>query len=163
MRFHQSIQADMATAKDHESRTPLMRICAYARESELQSALDAMGALPAIEDIRQPQTGLLMLQGRIGGKGQAFNAGEATVTRAVVRIKGGATGFSFVLGRSARHARLAAIVDALGQDQTYRQALEEKLVRPVSQRLAAARRLAAEQAAATKVDFFTLVRGEDEK
>lgn len=163
MQTHPSSQASKASPKTDESRTALMRICAYAEESELNAALEALAPLPPIEDIRHPQTGLVMLQGRIGGHGQAFNAGEATVTRAVVRVVGGATGFSHVLGRSAGHARLAAIVDALGQDKTCRPVLEEKLVRPVSQRLASARRLAAEQAAATKVDFFTLVRGEDEK
>jgi alpha-D-ribose 1-methylphosphonate 5-triphosphate synthase subunit PhnG len=132
-------------------------------KANLKAAINAFGSLPTIEDIRLPKAGLVMLQGRIGGRRQAFNAGEATVTRAVVSIAGGAAGFSYVLGRSAGHACLATIIDALAQDETCRQALEEKLVRPVSQRLAAARRRAAEQAAATKVDFFTLVHGEDEK
>ena len=77
------------------------------------------------------------------------------------RLEGGAQGFAYIMGRSGVRARLAAVVDALGQDEAYRAILEERLARPVRARLERKARQAAEIAAATKVDFFTLVRGED--
>ena len=146
-----------------DERIALMRICAYARDSELERAVDEFGAGLEIDEIRAPQTGLVMLKGRIGGTGSAFNAGEATVTRAVISIRGSATGYSWMLGRSAKRARLAAIVDALGQNSANMTTLNRVLVEPVSRRLAQAAALSAEQVAATRVDFFTLVRGEDER
>ena len=102
-----------------------------------------------------------MLRGRMGGSGPAFNLGEATVTRAALRLQSGAIGFSYLLGRSHRRARLAALVDALGQDAGRRSRLEASLVAPVMARRAAADARVRAETAATKVDFFTLVRGED--
>ena len=58
---------------------------------------------------------------------------------------------------------LAAICDALWQAEGSRADIERHVLSPL--RAARERRLQAEQArtAATKVDFFTLVRGEDER
>ena len=98
------------------ARQALMRACAEASEAELEAALAQLGELPAAEELRPPQTGLVMLRGRMGGSGPAFNVGEATVTRAALRLQSGAIGFSYLLGRSHRRARLAALVDAMGQD-----------------------------------------------
>jgi alpha-D-ribose 1-methylphosphonate 5-triphosphate synthase subunit PhnG len=102
-----------------------------------------------------------MLRGRMGGDGAAFNVGEATVTRAAVRLENGTAGFSYLLGRHPRRARLAAIVDALGQEAAWREKLDATLVAPVNARLAEAARIKAEETAATRVNFFTVVRGED--
>lgn len=146
---------------DTAARQALMRACADASEPELEAAIAALGALPAAEELRPPQTGLVMLRGRIGGSGPAFNVGEATVTRAVLRLETGAMGFSYLLGRSHRRARLAALVDALGQDRDCRAKLQQSLVAPVLARRAGAEAQRRAEAAATKVDFFTLVRGED--
>lgn len=143
------------------ARQALMRACAEASEAELEAALAQLGELPAAEELRPPQTGLVMLRGRMGGSGPAFNLGEATVTRAALRLESGAIGFSYLLGRSHRRARLAALVDAMGQDAGYRARLEASLVAPVTARSVAADARVRAETAATKVDFFTLVRGED--
>ena len=142
-------------------RQALMRICAEATAEELRRALDECGGVPEAEDVRPPEAGLVMLRGRIGGDGAPFNVGEATVTRAVVRLASGTIGYSYLMGRSAERARLAAIVDALGQDDAWRAKLDEVLVTPVSARREAELALQRERAAATRVNFFTLVRGED--
>jgi alpha-D-ribose 1-methylphosphonate 5-triphosphate synthase subunit PhnG len=146
---------------DTAARQVLMRACAEASEAELDAALAALGELPAAEELRPPQTGLVMLRGRIGGSGPPFNVGEATVTRAALRLESGAIGFSYLLGRSHRRARLAALVDALGQDADCRTRLEASLIAPVMSRRAAENARSRAETAATKVDFFTLVRGED--
>jgi alpha-D-ribose 1-methylphosphonate 5-triphosphate synthase subunit PhnG len=138
-----------------------MRICSQATVAELSAALARLVPLPPIEVVRQPEVGLIMLRGRMGGDGAPFNAGEATMTRAVVRLASGELGFSYLLGRSLERARLAAIVDALGQSSRFRDRLEVVLVAPVTRRVDAQRSDQRAETAATRVQFFTLVRGED--
>ena len=138
-----------------------MRICAEADETELEDAIEACGGTPDAEDVRAPETGLVMLRGRIGGDGAPFNVGEATVTRAVVRLVDGTFGYSYLLGRSARRAHLAATVDALGQNTGHHATLHAALVAPVRARREAELKVRREQSAATRVNFFTLARGED--
>lgn len=142
-------------------RQDIMRVCALATEAELAAALAQLAPLPEASDVRAPEIGLVMLRGRIGGDGAPFNVGEATVTRAAVKLATGEFGTSYLLGRSKRRARLAAIVDALGQSPPYAKRIAAALAESVQQRVAReAARLAAETNA-TKVEFFTLKRGED--
>jgi alpha-D-ribose 1-methylphosphonate 5-triphosphate synthase subunit PhnG len=138
----------------------MMRVCAEATQAELADALAALAVAEPVEDLRRPDTGLAMLRGRIGGDGRAFNLGEATVTRAAIRLENGLTGFAWHLGRDAARARNAAILDALWQDEARRPLVEEAL-RPIARRLAEENARSAARVAATKVDFFTMVRGED--
>lgn len=130
-----------------------------ARGVETVSA--SLGALPEHDVVRPAECGLVMVQGRIGGDGAPFNLGEATVSRAAVRLASGETGFGYVLGRDRDKAHLVALCDALVQSERWREAIEQQVVAPIRARIEAARRRQAEQAAATRVDFFTLVRGED--
>ena len=102
-----------------------------------------------------------MLRGRIGGDGAAFNLGEATVTRAAVRIGSGETGFAYVLGRDHAKARMVALCDALWQSGRFRDALERAVLAPIRARLEREQAERERDTAATRVDFFTLVRGED--
>ena len=97
------------------ARRDMMRVLAHAEPAEIEAVLGTVDPLPEHSDLRKPEVGLVMLRGRIGGDGAAFNVGEATVTRAVVRIAGGEIGFSYVLGREPQKARLAALIDALWQ------------------------------------------------
>jgi alpha-D-ribose 1-methylphosphonate 5-triphosphate synthase subunit PhnG len=146
---------------DVAGRQALMRACAEASEAELQAALAALGEPPEVEELRPPQVALVMLRGRIGGDGAAFNIGEATVTRAAVRLANGAVGFAYLLGRSERRARLAALLDALTQDPVCRALIERRFVEPMLARRAALDARDWRATEATKVEFFTLVRGED--
>ena len=146
---------------DSTARQVLMRVCAEATQGELDTAIAKLGGEAAFEELRPPQTGLVMLRARIGSSGPAFNIGEATVTRAVVRLKTGAVGYSYLLGRSHRRARLAALIDALGQDTVNKERLESALVAPVRARRSQERADMRAETAATRVSFFTLVRGGD--
>jgi alpha-D-ribose 1-methylphosphonate 5-triphosphate synthase subunit PhnG len=145
---------------DGASRRAVMRACAYATEQELEAAIAELGDLPSAEELRPPQTGLVMLRGRIGGSGPPFNLGEATVTRAALRLPTGAVGHAYLLGRSHKRARLAALIDALAQQEGWRAKLEASLVAPVTARCAAADARRQAETASTKVEFFTLQRGE---
>jgi alpha-D-ribose 1-methylphosphonate 5-triphosphate synthase subunit PhnG len=138
-----------------------MAAFAEATIDELADALNPIDAAHAAVDLRRPEAGLVMLRGRIGGNGNAFNLGEASVARASVRLGSGEVGHAYVLGRDVLKARLAAIADALWQSGETRTRIERELVTPVEQRLAARAAEKASRVAATKVDFFTLVRGED--
>ena len=145
---------------DLAARRRAMALAGAATPGELLAALARAGAATEAEDLRAPETGLVMVRGRIGGDGRPFNAGEATVTRAAVRLPGGETGFAYHLGRDRARARLAAILDAHWQRPDARPALEAALAEIAGRRAAAAQR-AARKAAATRVNFFTLARGED--
>jgi len=96
----------------------------------------------------------------MGGDGRAFNLGEATVTRAAIVLADGRTGFAYQLGRDRDKARAAAIIDALWQGEE-RAAIESALA-PVRARLAETAAHDARRTAATRVNFFTMVRGEDQ-
>lgn len=139
-----------------------MAAFARARTSELAEPVARLWPDLAARDLRAPEIGLVMLRGRIGGDGAAFNLGEATVTRAVVEIAGGYRGYGQRLGREPAAARLAAVADALWQNEQERARVEAEIVAPIRNRLSAEKLQAKYEAAATKVDFFTLVRGESE-
>lgn len=144
------------TMTEKTPRQRWMAILARASQSEIEALLGP--DLPAHDILKAPETGTTMIEGRAGGAGRRFNLGEATVTRCVVRLAGGAMGFSYALGRDARKARLAAILDAKLQAEAAGSALHRDIDRLAAQQ-EAARDLASRKAAATKVDFFTLVRG----
>ena len=117
--------------------------------------------LPAHQLVRAPETGTVMVRGRAGGTGAVFNLGEMTVTRASVRLTGtGTLGHGYVQGRDKRHALRAACADALAQEDP--QGTEEAILSPLRAAEAEARAALATDAARTRVEFFTLVRGEDE-
>ncbi len=108
--------------------------------------------------LRNPETGLAMVRGRIGGTGDRFNVGEVTVTRCVLRLPGGFTGVAYVQGRSHRRCELAALADALLQDASMHEEVFQNVVEP-AQRAQAADALALRQRAqATRVEFFTVAR-----
>jgi alpha-D-ribose 1-methylphosphonate 5-triphosphate synthase subunit PhnG len=112
--------------------------------------------------LRAPETGLMMVQGRAGGTGERFNLGELSVTRCALRMRHGeadsAVGVAYVLGRVHRQARLAAVADALLQDPAQQAGLDQRLLAPIRQHLAAQRTERAAGVQATKVAFFTVAR-----
>ncbi|SFC94772.1 alpha-D-ribose 1-methylphosphonate 5-triphosphate synthase subunit PhnG [Bosea sp. CRIB-10] len=143
---------------DIATRQHWMAVLARATQGEIDALLQQTGPLPTHELLKAPETGTVMVEGRAGGAGRRFNLGEATVTRCVVRLDSGAMGFSYALGRDGRKARLAAITDALLQGEIETGPLRRGVF-ALAQKQQAARELASRKAAATKVDFFTLVRG----
>ena len=138
-----------------------MRLLALSSWNDLKACTDSFAATPC-DMIRPPETGLVMLRGRIGGTGSAFNLGEATVTRCAVRTAKGHEGHAYVMGRNHGHAKLAAVCDALLQDEGQHAEVDAQVLQPLQKLMAEQRSLAAHKAAATKVDFFTLVRGEND-
>ena len=144
----------------HARRAAWMRILSLSAWEDIESAAQC---IPDVQHdiLRAPETGLVMLRGRMGATGAAFNFGEATVTRCAVRISGGIEGHAYVMGRNVTHARLAALCDALLQVPDQGTDLIEKLIAPLEAKLRAQQVAQSSKAAATRVDFFTMVRGDD--
>ena len=132
-----------------------MAILARASAEDLSARLAALGPLPEAETLRAPETGLVMVRGRAGGDGDAFNLGEMTVTRCAVRL-GAHIGHAYIAGRDHSKARLAALLDAALQDQALQPALLQSISEPLPSAQQAARATEARKAAATRVDFFTM-------
>lgn len=142
------------------SRAAVMAILARSQPSELSVPLQVHWPDLAKCAFRAPQTGLVMLRGRMGGDGAPFNCGEATVSRAVIQLETGETGYGQLLGRDSAHAELAAIVEALAQRPADVERVEALILTPIADRLAQEAQRKRTETAATKVDFFTLVRAE---
>ena len=139
-------------------RAGWMAILARASRDELLHLTRGF-ELPLVDVVKPPESGSLMIEARAGGGGRRFNAGEATVTRCVVR-DGDRLGFSYSLGRDKEKARLAAILDAMLQSTSSHHMVMETVVAPLAKTQHELRARASLQAAATRVDFFTMVRGD---
>jgi alpha-D-ribose 1-methylphosphonate 5-triphosphate synthase subunit PhnG len=148
-----------AQSEIQQHRKSAMGIYASATVEELNAALDRLGRPAGVEEMRSPELGLVMARGRMGGTGAPFNAGEVSVTRAAVKLASGEIGVAYQLGRDRGKARAAALLDALWQ--TPRRNEVEAALDPIRARIAEQAILQERRVAATKVDFFTLVRGED--
>lgn len=148
------------TGRDEAARRRTARVLANASEADLVALWEAWPDQPEIEFVRGPESGLVMAQGRIGGTGDRFNVGEATVSRATVvaRALGWETvGTAYVLGSHPEHAGLAAIFDALLAGETRERVLAEVIV-PL-ERIQAERGFRSRaDARSTVVDFFTVAR-----
>jgi alpha-D-ribose 1-methylphosphonate 5-triphosphate synthase subunit PhnG len=140
-------------------RQAAMAVLAYSDAAGIASRLEAM-VVPVYENLREPENGLVMVRGRIGGDGAPFNLGEATVSRAAVRLSTGEVGFGYTLGRDRQKARMIALCDALVQSDEFADAVEAEVIAPLRTQMISERNRTAAETAATRVDFYTLVRGE---
>lgn len=141
-------------------RRSWMSLLAKAPPPELDRLWRGTGLDPAYSYLRAPEVGGVMVRGRAGATGAPFNLGEMTVTRCAIRLDSGEVGHAYVQGRDRAHATVAALIDALMQTGQAKE-VREGVLMPLGDALAASRRVRAAKAAATKVDFFTMVRGED--
>ncbi|MCX8305640.1 phosphonate C-P lyase system protein PhnG [Enterobacter pseudoroggenkampii] len=146
---------------DTTTRQRWMRVLAHSQPAALSARMSALSLAPDYDTLRAPEIGLVQIQARMGGTGERFFAGDATLTRAAIRLNSGTLGYSYVLGRDKAHAERCAVIDALLQEQPYFQTLMETLIAPLEADRAA--RIAARQAEVntSRVDFFTLVRGDN--
>lgn len=142
-------------------RQEAMAVLAHADADEMARLWSETGIGVDVEPVRGPETGLVTIRGRIGGGGAPFNLGEATVTRATVRLSTGEVGHAYALGRDAGKARLSAIIDAVLQRAEHAALVEAGVLEPLRRAQAEADQRRQAETAATKVDFFTMVRGED--
>jgi alpha-D-ribose 1-methylphosphonate 5-triphosphate synthase subunit PhnG len=138
-----------------------MSALAQAEAGAVEAAWAGLDPRPRYRVLRAPELGLVMVRGRAGGTGAPFNLGEMTVTRCSVELGDGRVGHAYVAGRDGRHAETAAVFDALLQDEARRAELLSQVIEPLLEAREARRRQARASAATTRVDFFTMVRGEE--
>ena len=143
------------------ARQRWMAVLAKAEDGALEAAWDSLADRPGYRFLRPPETGLVMVRGRAGGTGSAFNMGEMSATRCAVQLEGGQVGIAYVAGRSTRHAELAAAFDALLQQPGLRETLEEAVIAPLEAEQRARRERERANADRSRVEFFTMVRGQD--
>jgi alpha-D-ribose 1-methylphosphonate 5-triphosphate synthase subunit PhnG len=154
---HPQAGQDAADAR----RAAWMRVLALADPGALDGAFGALAGVPAHRTLRPAQTGMAMVRARSGGTGARFNLGEMTVTRCAVTMGEGVVGVAYVQGRSLRHAEQAAVADALLQLPEWHETVQARLIAPLARQHAEKVERQARAAAQTKVEFFTMVRGED--
>ena len=148
------------TFDENASRKAWMSLLAKAPEGRVAALLDAAMERPSFTWLRAPQIGSTMVRGRTGGTGAPFNLGEMTVTRCALTLENGKVGHAYVHGRRKADAEAAALVDALMQGQGAGK-VRACVLEPLENELAAKKSERAAKAAATKVEFFTMARGED--
>jgi alpha-D-ribose 1-methylphosphonate 5-triphosphate synthase subunit PhnG len=133
-----------------------MAVVARAPAERIEALLRRCAPLPPHTRLRGPEGGLVMVRGRAGGGGAPFNLGEMTVTRCTVCTGTGHVGHAYVPGRDEARAELAALVDALMQDDARAGEIEAAVIAPLEAEQAAARAERSRKAAATRVQFFSM-------
>lgn len=145
-------------------RATWIGILAKAPLPLLESCWAALDTIPNYRFLRSPEIGLAMVRGRADGTGEPFNLGEMTLTRCVVQVEvptgDGIAGFGYVAGRSQRHAEIAALCDALLQHPHWQTTVQARVIEPLQNAAQERRSREAAQTEATRVNFFTLRRGE---
>lgn len=139
---------------------PRQRAMGLLARAQPEVLAELFPELPEHNVLRGPEIGAVMVRGRMGGTGAPFNMGEMSVTRCSVSLPCGTVGHAYVQGRDKSHAQRAAVLDALletSQDDT----LSACILTPLETAETERRESRARKAAATKVEFFTMVRGED--
>ena len=149
----------MTPSNERSPRQQWMSVLAQATVLELEQVWQDLAPPPRYQWLRQPESGLTLIRARVGNTGSLFNVGEMTLTRASVVVNE-VVGHAYLKGSNKRQAELAALFDALLQQDAYQAYLMEYLIQPIQQRLQAEREQRQADIAATKVDFYTLVRGE---
>ena len=147
-----------------KNRQRWMRAFALGDAVMIEWGLAALPAFPAYTFLRKPEAGMVMLEGRTGNAGRRFNLGEMLVTRCAVRMataEGDVSGHAYIAGNRPRHAEAAAVLDALMQQPEYSRQIDKELVTPLLAALERAHCGTEAETAGTRVDFFTMVRGED--
>lgn len=147
------------TSLSDPARKAVLDVLAAAPSRALAELWDRWADKPAHSKVRGPEVGLVMVRGRAGGGGAPFNLGEATVSRASVRIVTGQVGHGYCLGRDLAKAEVIAVIDALWQRDAA--AVETQIIEPLRALAADADQQRREESAATRVDFFTMVRGDN--
>ncbi|MDR1049990.1 MAG: phosphonate C-P lyase system protein PhnG [Deltaproteobacteria bacterium] len=143
------------------ARSRVAGAVALAEDGELRALLDGLGELPPFEYLRRPGRGLVMLRGRAGGTGRPFNLGEAAATRCSIKILGRA-GHGCCLGDDPARALAAALADGLLQDGGHAGRILS-LAGRLEELIGRRRALADRRAQKTKVEFFTLARGDNDE
>ncbi|MBU2773164.1 phosphonate C-P lyase system protein PhnG [Acidithiobacillus ferrooxidans] len=129
---------------------------AHAMFSDLADAAAGVECWPKFSPINSPETGLIMVHGRMGGLGGRFPLGECTVTRCTVQDDQGYMGLAYVLGDSLAHAEIAAKLDALLQHPERRSFLWDRIIVPLMTLRTTREAQTKQENQSSRVQFFTM-------
>lgn len=141
-------------------RQSLLAVLSKSAYEDIHNSWQLLGINPGYHCLKEPEIGMVMVKGKAGGNGQPFNLGEMTVTRTVVQLDTQQLGFGYTAGRDKEKSKLVAIIDACFQLPEYISLIEKKLINPLSEKLKHKHQQLDENVEATKVNFFTMVRGQ---
>jgi len=143
-----------------EQRRRWMGVLAKASTADLEKTWEELETRPEYTFLRPPETGLVMVRALAGGVGSPFHVGEVPVTRCTVETEEGMTGSAYVMGRAHRHAELAAVFDAILQGAGIAPGMVDRVIEPLCRKGRARAEMERRKTARTRVEFFTMVRGE---
>ena len=144
-----------------EKRKFWMSLLATSNQSDLLNLWEQKKIKVNYVWLRTPEIGSIMAQGRMGVTGDKFNIGEVTITRCSLKLNCGTIGHSYVQGRSKKKAEISALCDALMQTKMSKE-INKNIIIPLEKIKKDNKDKILSKAEATKVDFFTLVRGESD-
>ena len=144
-----------------EKRKSWMSLLATSNKNDLLNLWEQKKINIRYEWLRTPEIGSIMAQGRMGVTGDKFNIGEVTITRCSLKLNCGTIGHSYVQGRSKKKAEISALCDALLQTEMSNE-INKSIIIPLEKIKKNNKDKILSKAEATKVDFFTLVRGESD-
>ena len=144
-----------------EKRKSWMSLLATSNKNDLLNLWEQKKINIRYEWLRTPEIGSIMAQGRMGVTGDKFNIGEVTITRCSIKLNCGTIGHSYVQGRSKKKAEISALCDALMQTEMSNE-INKSIIIPLEKIKKNNKDKILSKAEATKVDFFTLVRGESD-
>ena len=144
-----------------EKRKSWMSLLATSSQSDLLNLWKQKKIKVNYVWLRTPEIGSIMAQGRMGVTGDKFNIGEVTITRCSLKLNCGTIGHSYVQGRSKKKAEISALCDALMQTKMSKE-INKNIIIPLEKIKKDNKDKILSKAEATKVDFFTLVRGESD-
>lgn len=137
-----------------------MSVLAHAPQGAFARLATHALAPHRFDTLRAPEVGLAMVRARADATGARFNLGEATIARCALRYAGpdGADtiGVGYRLGRDLGRVRQMAALDALLQHSAHQADLLRSVIEPLAAAIDAERQQAQRQAAATRVQFFTM-------
>ena len=176
---------DVKNSHPVKNRQQLLSVLSKSSFDDINRFWQSLSIVPSYSLLKAPEVGMTMVRAKTGGTGQAFNMGEMTVTRTVIRLdvseghlkessseeKGveekcveekrtDIIGFGYTAGRDTKKSELIAVVDAYFQLPEYTDLIEEKILQPLLDKQRHQEESEAKKVDATKVNFFTMVRGE---
>ena len=143
-----------------KNRKEWITLLGSADPVDLEAAIKELANKVEITHVMKPETGMIMVQAKADGSNGRFNLGEVTVSRCVLEVNNNFMGTSWVMGSDLRHAELAALFDALLQDPDTHDQLATTLIKELKAKQTAKNERLARDASDTRVEFFTLKRGE---
>ncbi len=148
----------MESNKNH--RQALLSVLSKASLSDIEKYWKVLSLDVNYHFLKEPEVGMTMVRAKAGGAGQAFNMGEVTVTRSVIQLDTQQMGFGYTLGRNIEKSTLIAVIDECFQIEQWQPLIKAKLLAPLQKILQKSDSEREEKVAGTKVNFFTMVRGE---